>query len=77
MSQTFTDADLQTWEAFASGGKYGLSVRPRVVFHCTSDRDQRPRFVELAGDEADAEELVHESSVDRLRALLRDSRALD
>ena len=77
MSQTFTDAGLQTWEAFASGGKYGLAVRPKVIFHCTSDPGMRPRFVEMSGDEADAEEMVHEASVDRLRALLLDSRALD
>ena len=77
MSQTFTDEDLLTWEAFASGGRFGLSVRPRVVFHCVSDTSRPPRVVEVQGDEADAEELVHESGVDRLRQLLRESKELD
>ncbi|HEX6912770.1 MAG TPA: hypothetical protein VF142_20350 [Longimicrobium sp.] len=77
MSQTFTDDDLLTWEAFASGGRFGLSVRPRVVFNCVSDSSRPPRVVEVQGDEADAEELVHESGVDRLRQLLRESRELD
>ncbi|HEU0015142.1 MAG TPA: hypothetical protein VFQ45_15740 [Longimicrobium sp.] len=77
MSQTFTDDDLLTWEAFASGGKYGLSVRPKVIFHCLSDRSLRPRYVELPGDEADAEEVVHESQVNRLQELLGQSKELE
>ena len=76
MSQTFTDENLVTWEAFATGGRFGLSVRPRVVFHCLSDRSRRARVVEVPGDEADAEEIVHESGVDRLRALLGEAREL-
>jgi hypothetical protein len=77
MSQTFTDENLITWEAFSSGGRFGLSVRPRVVFHCVSDRSRPPRVVEVQGDEADAEELVHDSPVDRLRQLLAQSKELD
>ena len=77
MSQTFTDDDLLTWEVFASGGRFGLAIRPKVVFHCVSDPSRRPRFVQLPGDEADAEEVVHESSADHLRGLLRESSELD
>lgn len=77
MSQTFTDEDLLTWEAFASGGRFGLSIRPKVIFHCLSDRSRRPRFVQIQGDEADAEELVHESQIGRLRELLSESKELD
>jgi hypothetical protein len=77
MSQTFTDENLVTWEAFASGGRFGLAVRPRVVFHCVSDPARRPRFVQVPGDEADAEEAVYESPPERLRALLAESRELD
>lgn len=77
MSQTFTDENLVTWEAFASGGRFGLAVRPKVVFHCVSDPARRPRFVQLPGDEADAEEAVHRSGVEGLRALLAESRELD
>jgi hypothetical protein len=77
MSQTFTDENLMTWEAFASGGRFGLSIRPRVVFHCMSDPSLAPRFVEVQGDEADAEELIHDSQVDRLRQMLAQSKLLD
>jgi hypothetical protein len=77
MSQIFTDPNLLTWEAFASGGRFGLAVRPKVVFHCLSDRSLRPRFVELSGDEADAEEIVNGSGVEGLREMLREARELD
>jgi hypothetical protein len=77
MSQTFTDENLMTWEAFASGGRFGLSIRPRVVFHCMSDQSLPPRFIEVQGDEADAEELIHDSQVDRLRQMLAASKPLD
>lgn len=77
MSQTFTDDDLQTWEVFASGGRLGLAIRPRVVFHCVSDPARPPRFIEVQGDEADAEALVEDSDQDRLLQLLRDSRRLE
>ncbi|HEX2207677.1 MAG TPA: hypothetical protein VHG93_08330 [Longimicrobium sp.] len=77
MSQTFTDENLLTWEAFASGGRFGLSIRPKVIFHCLSDRSLRARFVEVQGDEADAEELIHESRTARLRELLKHSKELD
>lgn len=77
MSQTFTDDDLRVWEAFASGGKYGLSIRPKVIFHCVTEPGERPRFVELHGDEADAEDAVHDASVDRLKEMLRASKELE
>jgi hypothetical protein len=77
MSQTFTDENLLTWEVFATGGRYGLAVRPKLVFHCLSDRSLRPRFVQLRGDEAGAEEVAHAPGVERLRELLREARELD
>ena len=77
MSQTFTDENLLTWEAYASGGRFGLSIRPRVVFHCLSDPSLRARVVEVQGDEADAEELIHDSQVARLRELLKESKELE
>lgn len=77
MSQTFTDENLLTWEAFASGGRFGLSIRPKVIFHCVSDRSMRARFVELQGDEADAEDMIHDCSVDQLRQMLAQSKELD
>ncbi|HEX8392760.1 MAG TPA: hypothetical protein VF665_10430 [Longimicrobium sp.] len=77
MSQTFTDANLVTWEAFSSGGRFGLSIRPKVIFHCLTDPAVAPRFVEMEGDEADAEHAIHQSSVDQLRALLSQSKVLE
>ncbi|HEU0076095.1 MAG TPA: hypothetical protein VFQ76_00505 [Longimicrobiaceae bacterium] len=77
MSQTFTDENLLTWEAFASGGRFGLSIRPKVIFHCLSDPSLRARFVEVQGDEADAEEMIHDSPPDRLRELLGESKELE
>lgn len=77
MSRVFTDENLLTWEAYASGGKYGLPTRPKVVFHCLSQPDRRAKYVLLQGDEADAEEAVHELSEDRLRELLQGASELD
>jgi len=76
MSRTFTDQDLQTWEAYASAGETGLASGPRVVFQCVSDPQRRPRFAAGQGDEADAEAAVHSMSVDDLRALLAKSEEL-
>lgn len=77
MSRVFTDENLLTWEVYASGGKWGLPDRPKIVFQCLSDPDRRARFVHHEGDEADAEEAVHEAREDRLREMLRTSSELD
>jgi hypothetical protein len=77
MSHTFTDENLLTWEAYASSGNFGLAVRPRIVFNCLSDTSLTPRFVERPGDEADAEEQVHEFSEEQLRAMLREAQPLE
>lgn len=77
MSRTFSDDELQTWEVFATGGRFGLAVRAKVVFQCMSDPARPPRVMEVDGDEADAEALVHDSQEDRLRQLLRESKILE
>ncbi|HSU17962.1 hypothetical protein [Longimicrobium sp.] len=77
MSHTFTDESLMTWEAFASSGKFGFSVRPRIVFNCLSDPNRPPRYVERPGNEAAAEEQVVEYDEKQLREMLRSSRELD
>jgi hypothetical protein len=77
MSRVFTDDDLQNWEAYASGGAFGLPERPKVVFYCLSDRNRRARFVELEGDNAGAEDLVHSAELDRLRSMLAQSQPLE
>lgn len=77
MSRTFTDDGLMTWEAYASSGEWGRPDRPAVVFNPLSDTTLRPRYVELTGDEADAEALVLGSDEARLRELLRQAAPLD
>jgi len=77
MSHTFTDENLMTWEAYASSGRFGLAVRPSIVFNCLSDPTVRPRYVERPGDEADAEEQVIEYDEKQLRELLNESKPLD
>jgi hypothetical protein len=77
MSVTFIDDDLNAWEAYATGGDYGLAINPKVVFNCVSDPLRRPRFLEFTGDEADAAGLIGESDEKQLRAMLKESRALD
>jgi hypothetical protein len=77
MSRIFTDENLLTWETYASGGKFGLPERPKVIFHCLSDPDRRARFVIHEGDDADAQEAVRELPDNRLRELLRVSEELD
>ena len=77
MSHTFTDENLLTWEAFASSGNFGLAIRPRIVFNCLSDPSVTPRFVVRPGDEADAEQQVHELDEHQLRAMLREAKPLE
>lgn len=70
MSRVFTDDGLVTWEAYASGGKFGLPEKPKIVFHCLSDPGVPPRFLMHEGDEADAEGLVHGADDAELRKML-------
>jgi hypothetical protein len=77
MSVTFTDDDLQSWEAYATGGDYGLANNPKVVFNCVSDPLRRPRYLEFTGDEADAEALISETNVRQLKEMLKESAELE
>lgn len=78
MSRTFVDDDLRLWEVYPSGGKYGLPVAPKIVFHCMSDAQARPRYLPGAEqqDEAEAADWVSDVSDDELRNLLRHSREI-
>lgn len=73
MSRQIQDQNFLVWEVFPSGGEFGFSSDPFVIFHCLTQRDLRPRRVELPGDEADAERLVNASSDAELLALLQRS----
>ncbi|HEX2093456.1 MAG TPA: hypothetical protein VHG28_13710 [Longimicrobiaceae bacterium] len=77
MSRVFVDDDLLTWEAYASGGRFGLAEQPKIIFHCLSDPQLRARFIVHQGDEADAEETVHDVPEERLKEMLKSSRELD
>ncbi len=77
MSRVFLDHNLLSWEAYASGGKFGLPDRPKIVFHCLSEPFRRARYVAHGGDNAEAEAVVHSVPEDRLREMLRESQELD
>lgn len=77
MSQTFTDENLISWEAFASSGDFGFAERPRIVFNCLSNPDTPARYVEVPGDEADAEGQLASSDEHQLRDLLARSQPVD
>jgi len=77
MSQTFTDENLITWEAFTSSGNFGFAIRPKIVFNCLSDPNTPPRYVERPGDEADAEGQVMAYDEKQLREMLARSQPLD
>jgi hypothetical protein len=77
MSRVFVDEDLLSWEAFASGGKFGLADHPKIVFHCLSDRSRRPRYLRHGEDSAAAEQAVHALPETELLKMLRESAELD
>ena len=78
MSRVFVDDSLLTWEAYASGGNFGLAENPRIIFHCLSDPQRRARYVvHEGGDEADAEEAVHGAPEERLKEMLGTSQEIE
>lgn len=76
MPRIVTDADLQNWEAYPSGGPFGLPEQPKIVFNCVSDPSRRPRWVRLNGDNADAERFLDEMENAQLQRLLGESAEL-
>lgn len=76
MSRVFSDHDLLTWEAYPTGGAYGLPRQAKIVLHCLSERTRRSRFVVHNGDDADAAGLLQDASTDELLDLLGRSRPL-
>lgn len=77
MSRVFTDRNLLSWEAFATGGRFGLPERAKIVFNCLTHQDERARFVIYRGHSAEAEEAVAEMPHTDLLELLASSRELD
>lgn len=74
MARQFQDENFLVWEVYPSGSRFGLSESPYLVFHCLTDRQLAPRFLEHGEHEADAERSVVEASPADLLALLRRSR---
>jgi hypothetical protein len=77
MSRVFVDENLLSWEAYASGGRFGLPEEPKLVFHCRSNPVGRARYVRLGKDNVDAEQAVKRMSDSELRDLLREAQPLD
>jgi hypothetical protein len=76
MSRIFSDENLLSWEAYASGGRFGLPENPKIVFHCLSNPDRIARFVDFDGDNASAQGAVQELDEDELRDMLREASEL-
>ena len=76
MAREFQNSDLQMWEAFASTGEHGFPDSGRIVFRCRTDRDQRPRFVDIEGDKSDAEARILDLSRAELKSLLSTAQPL-
>jgi hypothetical protein len=76
MSRIFSDSDLLTWEAYASGGQWGLPNQPKIVFNCVSDPHSAARYITFDGHNGEAEDAVHKASEDRLREMLASSQPL-
>ncbi|MDQ3388355.1 MAG: hypothetical protein M3483_02500 [Gemmatimonadota bacterium] len=77
MSRVFVDDGLLSWEAYASGGRFGVSEDPKIIFHCLSDPARRARFIVHGGDGEEAEERVHSLPEEALKELLLESRELE
>jgi hypothetical protein len=70
MSRKFQDESFLVWEAYPSAGRFGFSKNPYLIFNCLSDRQLRPRMVEQAGDEAEAERVIVNATPQQLIELL-------
>lgn len=77
MSRVIVDNDLLSWEAFASGGKYGLPSEPKIVFQCLSEPSLRARYVRYGSDNAEAEQAIAVLPDAQLRELLAGAEELD
>ena len=72
MSRMFQDENLLTWEVYPTGGPFGHTDKPFIVFNCLSNRMLRPRYVSTVG-EAEAERTLADASNEELRALFERS----
>jgi hypothetical protein len=76
MTRTFQDKNFLVWEAYSSGGRHGFSKDPHIIFHCLTQRDVRPRYIETGSDDAEAQRILGEASEPDLLALLEGAREI-
>ncbi len=76
MARSFQDRNFLVWDVFASTGKQGFSDDPHIVFHCSSVPETRPRWIEAAGDEADAQAMLIKASDAEVLAMFERSEQL-
>ncbi|HSJ14111.1 MAG TPA: hypothetical protein VK939_06840 [Longimicrobiales bacterium] len=76
MSRQIQDQNFLVWEVFPSGGPQGFSDDPYVIFHCLTQRDLRPRRIELGEDEGEAQRLVAHATDEELLGMLQRSAEL-
>lgn len=76
MSRQIQDQNFLVWEVYPSGGAHGFSDDPYVVFHCLTQRDLRPRQLQLGENEGEAERIVAQASDADLLGMLQRSREL-
>jgi hypothetical protein len=74
--RTFQDRDFLLWEVYPSGGRHGFSSNPHIIFHCLTERDIRPRYLEAGGDESSAGRTIAEASSEELLSMLESAREL-
>lgn len=74
--QTFPDSDLREWEAYSSGGRFGLPGNSKLIFHCISDPGVAPRYVLPGGDSADVARDIREMDSAELSRLFESAREL-
>jgi hypothetical protein len=74
--RTFQDRNFLVWEVYPSGGRFGFSDHPHIIFHCLTQRDIRSRYTELGRDEAAAERIITDASRDELLDMLEQAREI-
>jgi hypothetical protein len=74
--RTFQDRNFLVWEAYPSAGRHGSSAKPHVIFHCLTQPDIRPRFIEGDGSGTEAQRRIAEASPDELLLMLESAAEL-
>ena len=68
--RTIQDDNLETWEVYASVGRFGFPDQSNMVFQNLSDRSRRARVAVRPGDKAAVEQEIERLSTAELVELL-------